>query len=217
MEASESLIELNEFTHCVEESDDQGAIDVWGNPLYRGNIIRWNNFHDNTGRHGMVCGVRLDDAISGFMISRNIFLRSSGGFFGGIQIHGGKDNYIDGNIMIDCQTAISNSPWGENWKERLKTHSAIAENLASKEWQSPDWQKRYPALKHLIEGVPDLNYFADNLAVNCEKLYLRMSPNAVLFNNNSETLQHIPENAANILPQTTIMNTIPVGHIGIYE
>ncbi|MBN1291506.1 MAG: right-handed parallel beta-helix repeat-containing protein [Candidatus Latescibacteria bacterium] len=218
MEASESLIELNEFTRCVEESDDQGAIDVWGNPLYRGNIIRWNNFHDNTGRHGMVCGIRLDDAISGFMISRNIFLRSSGGVFGGIQIHGGKDNYVDGNIMIDCQTAISNSPWGkERWKEMLTSHSGISGHLTSTPWQNPQWQKRYPALQHLLDGTPDLNYFADNHAVNCEKLYLRMSPNAVLFNNRQETIQHIPENAGDILSQTSLMNTLPVGYIGTYK
>ncbi len=32
--------------HVVTESDDQGAIDMWGDPTYRGNIFRYNYIHD---------------------------------------------------------------------------------------------------------------------------------------------------------------------------
>ncbi len=216
MEVSESLIELNEFTRCVEESDDQGAIDVWGNPLYRRNIIRWNYFHDNTGRHGMVCGVRLDDAISDFMISRNIFLRSSGGHFGGIQIHGGKQNYVDGNIFIDCQAGISNSPWGDRWKERVASHAGIVKHMSSTPWQDEVWSRRYPELAELIDGAPDLNYFAANRMINCEKDFIRMSPNAILLINTEAKQQNAPANLEE-LKQSKVINTlIPVRRIGNY-
>ena len=158
LEGNDMLVELNEFTKCVIESDDQGAIDVWGNPLYRGNIIRWNFFHDiGIPNLHMAAGVRLDDAISGFSIYENLFLRSSNNHFGGIQIHGGKDNYLEGNIFADCHAAISQSAWGDKrWQESIndKDHPMF-KAMHTTDWQSEFWQNRYPALRSLTIN-PDI-------------------------------------------------------------
>ncbi len=66
VEGNDQLIELNTIRNVVQESDDQGGLDMFGNPLYRGVIIRWNRWSDIRGGtlHG-AAGVRLDDMISG--------------------------------------------------------------------------------------------------------------------------------------------------------
>ena len=103
VEGNDHLIELNAIRHVVQESDDQGGLDMWGNPLYRGVVFRWNRWSDIRG--GTLCGaagIRLDDMISGVSIYGNIFERCGAVHFGGVQIHGGKDNLVDGNFFLDC-------------------------------------------------------------------------------------------------------------------
>ena len=216
-EASESVVELNEFTNCVSESDDQGAIDVWGNPLYRGNVFRWNYFHDILGRHGMVAGIRLDDAISGFMIAENIFIRSSGGVFGGVQIHGGKDSYVEGNIFADCNTMVSNSPWGqERWHDTVMSKDGvILNNLNRVDWQSSAWMSRYPMLKHLIDGPSDRNFLADNLGINVEKLHSRFSDNMAVLNDR-EDVTPSPVTLKDVRKYLVPWHPIPLDSIGPY-
>lgn len=89
LEGNDFLIEYNEISHVVNESDDQGGIDIYYNPSYRGIMIRYNRWSDIKGgtRHG-AAGVRLDDMISGVTISGNIFERCGAHSFGGVQIHG---------------------------------------------------------------------------------------------------------------------------------
>lgn len=216
-EASESIIELNEFTNCVSESDDQGAIDVWGNPLYRGNVFRWNYFHDILGRHGMVAGIRLDDAISGFMIAENVFIRSSGGVFGGVQIHGGKDSYVEGNIFADCNTMVSNSPWGQDrWHDTVTTKDGvILNNLKRVDWQSEEWMRRYPMLRHLIDGPSDRNFLADNLGLNVEKLHIRFSDNMASLNDR-QGVAPSPVSLGDVREYLVPWHPIPLDSIGPY-
>lgn len=174
LEGNDFLIQLNEFAQCVTESGDQGTIDIFGNLLYRGNVIRWNYFHDIGNG---AAGVRLDDAISGFCINENIFLRSSNGSFGGVQIHGGKDNILEGNIFIDGNSMVSQIAWGEKkWKESLTGPGYISSVLLKNNyWKSDSWQMRYPELKkNLLEGH-DRNYYIDNLAIKIKVQYQRMS------------------------------------------
>ena len=219
LEGNDMLIELNEFSRCVIESDDQGAIDVFGNPLYRGNIIRWNFFHD-TGIPGlhMAAGVRLDDAISGFSIYENLFLRSSSGIFGGIQVHGGKDNYIEGNIFSDCKAGISQSAWGDRrWEATLKEKGhPVNTSLNTLDWQGNLWQNRYPALKHLTEGGTDTNYSADNLVINGQSVFLRKSPRFQSLNDVLLKGKEILNRPSDYLKYISPWQEIPLQKIGTY-
>ena len=217
LEGNDMLIELNEFARCVSESDDQGAIDMWGNPTYRGNIIRWNYFHDIVTPNGMSAGVRLDDAISGVMISENVFIKSSNGIFGGIQIHGGKDNHIEGNIFVQCHIGMSNSPWGDDrWKQRLSSHYVFVGALKSVPWQSGLWHSRYPALKHLVNGPADRNFYADNIFINGEMLYARKSDNSPVLNDQSRTIKPAPSGLKELESVIVPWHRIPLRDIGLY-
>jgi hypothetical protein len=176
VEGNDHWIELNEADRVVLESDDQGAVDMFGNPTYRGNVYRHNYWHhlgawDARGpvEHGMRAGIRLDDAICGVRVEGNIFQRCGVGdtHFGGVQIHGGKENLIEGNLFVDTAAAVSFTPWGEKrWRE-----------FVARTWEAPAidrelYLRRYPALANLAEGH-DVNTTRSNVALRCEKLFLR--------------------------------------------
>jgi len=165
VEACDALIEMNCFYNCVYESGDQGAIDMWANPLYRGNIIRWNDFDrisNNGSRYG-AAAVRHDDFISGFMVAENVFRKGSNHGFGAVQFNKGTDNYVEGNIIIDWHKAFTGgTKGGAGWKKAITRHRNSKQVLAETDWQSQAWQKKYPMVRYLFDGGNNHNYLVDN-------------------------------------------------------
>lgn len=108
LEGNDFTIEYNVISNVVNESDDQGGIDIYYNPSYRGIVIQYNHWSDIKGgtRYG-TAGIRLDDMISGVTIFGNIFERCGAIKFGAVQIHGGKDNLVENNLFFDCSAAVS--------------------------------------------------------------------------------------------------------------
>jgi hypothetical protein len=167
LEACDALIELNHFRRCVYESGDQGVIDMWGNPLYRGNIIRWNDFDRiiASDKHRGAAAVRHDDFISGFMVTENIIRKGSGwGAFGAIQFNQGTDSYVEGNVIVDWHKVFSGgSVADDRWAEVITTHGNSKRMLAETDWKSKAWQKKYPMLRDLLNGTDNHNYLVGNL------------------------------------------------------
>lgn len=176
IEGNEHLIERNEAHHVVLESDDQGAVDMFGNATYRGVVYRHNYWHhlgawDGRGdtSHAQRAGIRLDDAICGVRVIGNIFQRCSTGktHFGGVQIHGGKENLVEGNLFVDTAAAVSFTPWGEKrWRE------FVARALEAPAVDRALYLKRYPDLERLAEGN-DLNTVRSNVTLRCPTFLLR--------------------------------------------
>lgn len=166
IEGNDQLIELNVIRNVVQESDDQGGLDMWGNPLYRGVVIRWNRWSDiRGGTHCGAAGVRLDDMISGVVVHGNIFERCGSVKFGGVQIHGGKENIIDSNLFLDCFAGISFSRWGQKrWLDSIQRFVQQANR--------PPYSNRYPELAGLKKNE-DVNIISRNLFSNCESVFLR--------------------------------------------
>lgn len=176
VEGNDTTVEYNDVYRVVLESDDQGGAELFLNPTFRGNVFRFNYWHEignwrhpNQGPDCGQAGIRLDDAISGVLIYGNIFYRASSGKagFGGVQIHGGKDTILDNNLFIDCESAISLSPWGEKrWREFTN---------ASVDWAKIDrdlYLRRYPELAQLSENH-DRNTIARNVVVQCPTVVRR--------------------------------------------
>ncbi len=166
IEGNDHLIELNVVREVVQESDDQGGLDMFGNPLYRGVIIRWNRWSDiRGGTLSGAAGVRLDDMISGVTVHGNIFERCGAVAFGGVQIHGGKENLVDGNLFVDCYAGVSFSRWGpKRWLESIQRFLPQAS-------QDP-YAGRYLSLAGL-KTDPDVNFISRNLFVRCPSVFLR--------------------------------------------
>jgi len=175
LEGNDHLVEYNEIHSVVWEADDQGGLDMWGDPTYRGNVIRWNYWrHIGSGldRAGQA-GVRLDDAISGVLIYGNVFYRCSGGHFGGLQIHGGKENIVDNNLFVACKYAVSFSPWGaRRWHAFLRSPRIRKRLYEIVDIRKPPYSTRYPALARL-EADPDVNMLWRNVAVDCGRFTVR--------------------------------------------
>jgi len=226
IEGNDHIVEFNHVHHVVLESDDQGAIDIWGNVTYRGNVFRYNWWHDignqiNPHDHPECghAGIRLDDAISGQLIYGNLFERASAGKagFGAIQIHGGKDNLIVNNVFNECMAAVSLSSWGDKrWKEFVENH-----------WKSQDidqelYLQRYPELSRLLQDV-DANTFKNNLVMNCENFFLRYNERSIVENNIELKGKHpLPDETKkkwkewNKLLKQNHCQPIPFKKIGLY-
>lgn len=212
IEGNDHLIELNVIRNVVRESDDQGGLDMFGNPLYRGVVIRWNRWADiRGGTVSGAAGVRLDDMISGVTVYGNVFEQCGGVAFGGLQIHGGKENLVDGNLFLNCHAGISFSRWGaKRWLESIQ-------RFVSQASQAP-YTSRYPDLAGFKEGA-DVNLIARNLFVQCKSVFLRdggverAALNAIADTNVATQI------AVSNDPQLTriLFEPIPVGEMGPYD
>ncbi len=226
IEGNDHIVEFNNVYNVVRESDDQGGIDVFLNPTYRGNILRYNFWHDIGGERACgQAGIRLDDAISGTLIYGNVFYRTSAGNFGGVQIHGGKDNWVDNNLFVDCRFAISLSQWSDKrWYEFLDSDN-IKGFMDDVKINEPPYCERYPELAHLRDN-PSVNHIWRNLAVDSVKFVVRERVKQDKLDNTSTRIDpgfldltsgDFGWEANAIGLRSSSFRPIPIEEIGLYE
>jgi len=215
IEGNDHLIEYNGVDHVVQESDDQGGIDMWGNPSYRGVVIRYNRWQD-IGGGDIPCGqagIRFDDAISGVLVYGNYFERCSNGHFGGVQIHGGQNNIVDNNVFVDCRYGVSFSPWGQKrWAEYLNRVSVKRLLYDDVNIQVHPYSKRYPQLAELFQKT-DVNSVWRNVFVGCEDVFFHAPKGVDAWDN--QTFTAMPDLKA--LSSQTPFRPLPLEEIGLYD
>lgn len=176
IEGNDHLVEFNEVFEVAREMDDNGGVDMFLNPSYRGVVLRYNSWHDIGTSYATPIGqaaIRLDDAISGVLIYGNVFRACSTGLFGGVQLHGGKDDVVVNNFFIDCKYAISFSPWGsKHWKQFLDGPELQKMLHQAVEIDRPPYSTKYPALAHLYENE-GVHQVWNNVACNCGEFLTR--------------------------------------------
>lgn len=185
IEANECLVEYNQVFRVVTESDDQGGIDMYLNFALRGNVIRYNHWRDITGgTHYGSAGIRFDDIISGQTVYGNIFENVGGEHFGGVQIHGGKDNKIDNNLFYNCSKAVSFTPWDDKtWDERYNSESHMRKIKHSVDINSEVYLNRYPELRTPHKENHNRNFIRNNLVVKSPQVTAADNGENVLENN----------------------------------
>ena len=217
---NDHTVEYNEVYIVVTESDDQGGADMWGNPTYRGNVYRYNYWHHIGNWRGQgeqpkcgQAGIRLDDAICGTLILGNVFERCSAGRtgFGGVQIHGGKDNVLENNLFMNCAAAVSFSPWSdERWREFVKGA------LDAAEINRDLYVRRYPELARLAENA-NVNHVRTNLAWRCGELF-RRAPKALDAQGNAVLEEkEFHWNPTKLGLKHAGFDRIPLEEIGLYR
>ena len=215
IEGNDHVIEYNAVDHVVRESDDQGAVDMWGNPSYRGVVIRFNRWSD-IGGGDIPCGqagVRFDDAISGVLVYGNLFERCSNGHFGGVQIHGGQMNIVDNNLFVDCHYGVSFSPWGQKrWNDYVARPSVRHLLLDEVNIRLPPYATRYPALGGLMDQV-DVNSIWRNVFVNSSQIFFHAPKQMDAWDN--QAYAECPDAAA--LSARTPFRPLPLDEIGPYD
>ena len=163
-DGNDIYIARNEVHSVVYEYSDQSGVDIFCDPSFRGIVIE-KNLWRHIGSAFALCGqagIRLDDTISGVVMRENVFYRSAGGIFGGIQIHGGKDNLVKNNAFVDCLQALSFSPWGAG------RYTEFAKTRFPKHIGNALFEETYPFFDELFEHE-NRNYVIDNKAINCPR------------------------------------------------
>ena len=178
VEANDVLIEYNHFSDLVRESDDQGGLDMFYNYSLRGLIIRYNYWENILGgtEHG-AAAIRFDDAISGEKVYGNVFFNCGSKRFGAVQIHGGKDNYVENNLFYKCHASVSFSPWTKKkWHELIRAEKSYNRMYKEVDINSDVYQTRYPELKDSLNANINVNHIYNNLLVGCTKEIIHKSP-----------------------------------------
>ena len=166
IEGNDHVLEYNRVHRALLETEDQGAMELFGNATYRGIVFRYNHFSDIgggfTGGPAGRAAIRLDDAISGMLIHGNVFHRAAQSF-GAINLNGGRDNLIDNNLFLECEKAITGGYNPKNdWWQKLNTGPAFA--------VSELYLQRYPELRRWQEQ-PGLSQAWRNVFWRCGPLF----------------------------------------------
>ena len=150
---NEHIIEYNELYDLALETGDVGAFYMGRDWTERGNIIRYNYFHDLTGPgvHD-VNAVYLDDWASGTTVSGNIFYNCARG----VMIGGGRDNVVDNNIFIGCKPAVHVDSRGLGWAKYYfnGTTNTLFDRMDAMQYKVPPYAQKYPALLSLYDDEP---------------------------------------------------------------
>jgi hypothetical protein len=216
IEGNDHVLEYNRVYRAVLESEDQGAMELFGNPTYRGVVFRYNYFSDIGPQDRLEgpagrAGIRLDDAISGMLVYGNIFHRAAQGF-GGININGGRDNIFENNLFAECEKGITGGYNAKNkhWERLGKDPAFIMSEL---------YLKRYPELKRL-GTEPGLNYARRNVFWKCGPMFTTYGkPSADKF----DLTDNIEDATDNLSFADTSrfagigFRPIPVDKIGLYQ
>ena len=173
LDAGEVLVEYNQIFDVVRESDDQGGLDMWFDFSRRGVVIRYNHWRDILGSTSCgAAGVRFDDLISGQYVYGNVFEHCGSHAFGGVQIHGGKDNRVHDNLFYRCGSVVSFSPWWpEYWHQQFNRPDHAKRVFHDVDIRSELYLSRYPELKEPYEANMNRNYIYNNLAVQTPRLW----------------------------------------------
>ncbi|MCL1921206.1 MAG: right-handed parallel beta-helix repeat-containing protein [Kiritimatiellaeota bacterium] len=216
IEGNDHVFEYNRVNNVVTESDDQGGIDMWCDPSYRGNVIRYNYWKDINSGNNDPCGqaaIRFDDAISGSLVYGNYFENTSNGIFGGVQIHGGQFNILDNNVFINCKIGVSWSAWGERRFRQFLEEPRIKGLMAAADIDGELYRERYPELPVAPEQA-DRNSVWRNLFVTCGQVYFRTPRNTDAHANQ---VHAAPPDYADIAKHSTFRPLPPPGAMGPYE
>ncbi len=163
---NEHLLEFNEVHDICQETGDVGAFYMGRNWTMRGNVVRYNYFHDIHGpyTHGAM-SVYLDDAASGTLIFGNVFYKASRAAF----IGGGRDNTVENNIFVECNPAVHIDARCLGWANKYAVKGGgwhMYEKLEAVNYNQPPYSLRYPKLATILENdplVPKGNVIARNV------------------------------------------------------
>jgi len=150
---NDQTIEYNNIHQVLLETDDGGAIYYGRDPTERGEVVRYNFFHDLGSAFTTTC-VYVDDGSSGTTVFGNVFYKI--GTYG-VLIGGGSDCPIQNNLFVDCHTAIYVDNRLENWAAHLlSSNGQFDQKLKAINYNQPPYSIRYPMLTHYWQNNPQI-------------------------------------------------------------
>ena len=175
LSGNEHVIEFNELHHVCMETDDVGAFYMGRDWTQRGNIVRFNYFHDLGGHGGVgTMAVYLDDWSSGTLVYGNVCYKAGRA----VLIGGGRNNTVENNIFVDCTPAVHVDSRGLGWAKYYfdGSNNTLVDRMKAMNATEPPYSKRYPELTTLYQDQPALakyNKIVRNISVGGRWLDLR--------------------------------------------
>ena len=193
IEGNDYRVFSNLVERVVTESDDQGGIDIYRDPSYAGVLISYNTFRDIGTPDGAddiaPCGqaaVRFDGNISGMTVYSNRFERCGHSGFGAVQINGGRNNIVEGNMFVDCTRAITISSYPpKKWLAVMDEFRDLYEKNV--DIHSPPYSTKYPGIATLDTQTNQVNMVLRNTAVRTDVLVATRSPDVLVYGNRTCT------------------------------
>lgn len=220
---NDHIFELNEVHDVCTETDDCGALYKGRNPSCRGNLIRFNYWHDigSPMGHGNAA-VYFDDGDGGDTVFGNVFLRCGEpgrGSFGTIFSHGGHGIRADNNIFIDCKRALGSLPWDDaRWRDALNGGQGCdfpQKLLREVDIRKPPYTTRYPDLVGFMDppaGIPRVNHARLNVMVRCGELSngnWRLEPDANWSTSGDPGFVDASANDYRLRPDAAVFQKLP--------
>ena len=145
---NDHLIEYNELDHLCGETGDVGAFYIGRDYTERGNVVRYNYFHDiHAGGSGGSNAVYLDDCASGVTVVGNVFYHVEQAVF----IGGGRDHIVENNVFVDCHPSVAVD--GRGLDQSPVWHGMVTDTMKKRldamNWLQPPYSTRYPHLADL--------------------------------------------------------------------
>ncbi|NCO40126.1 MAG: hypothetical protein GW892_15600 [Armatimonadetes bacterium] len=175
---NDHVFEYNVIHHICTETDDCGAYYKGRNPSCRGNVVRYNFWH-NIGSpmgHGNAA-VYFDDGDGGDTVFGNVFFRCGEpgrGSFGTVFSHGGHDLLAENNVFVECKRALGSAPWNDKrWKEAIDGGMGCewaTRLLKEVDITKPPYTTRYPELVGFMDpqpGQPRVSRAVRNVIAMC--------------------------------------------------
>jgi hypothetical protein len=167
---NEHVIEYNELHTLAQQTGDVGAFYMGRDWTQRGNIIRYNYFHDllGPGLEG-VMAVYLDDWTSGTTIFGNVFYKAGRAAL----IGGGRDNLVENNVFVECAPSTHIDARGLGWARYYFDKSmdiyvnTLFDRMDDMKFREPPYSTRYPELLTLYgddPAVPKHNRIVRNVS-----------------------------------------------------
>lgn len=185
------VMEYNHVRHISLAAPDNGCHQSSG-LLKRGTVMRYNYIHDTVGfgqtrtgewKSPYYCwGLYLDCRTSGWHVCGNVLARSVNG---NIYIHGGRDNIIENNILIDgkgCQVTWSTDKQLSRETPKLDRH--LKEICANPVYDKYRGLKELLPLDNQQRGEMTGNVFRRNIVCYSNPTALLHSPSKLLFYHN---------------------------------
>ena len=150
LSGNDHLVEYNEIHHVMMSGDDMGGYYSGRNPSERGNVLRFNYWHD-LAQHNSTAAIYFDDSgCDGSTVYGNVFFRAGAGL-GTIFIAGGSDMTVKNNLFVDCKRPVYTQAF------RAKFVALFKKKLADVGFDQSPWTEHYPGFKDYFKKKKPFN------------------------------------------------------------
>jgi len=178
---NDHIFEYNEIHDVTLDSNDTSPWYIGRNPSDRGNVVRYNYFHDCGNAARMNMGIYCDDSSTGVLVYGNVFYRMKM-THGTLFSNSGWDLVMTNNIIVEpLSNAVVMSADYYTWA-KPEAPQMFGENgllrrrlLGEVNILQPPYSVRYPELTNFLDTIepgkewegmrPRRNLFARNLVV----------------------------------------------------